>query len=216
MGPSAFLISLLTFSTFVTWTAALPSSKTLAVRGVHPLLAIAPNAKDCNNAPEPKECITAKDALPFINKSFRNYNICSAGQAATIVSLMAFETSDFKYNINHFPPPGNPGQGTRNMQSFEFNKKYAQSIPALKDKVAAAGDDKNAVRALLLANEEYDFGSAAWFLTTQCTQPIQNGLKSGSLEGWKAYITDCVGTTVTEERQEYFDRAVKALGVKGT
>lgn len=102
------------------------------------------------------------------------------------------------------------------MQSFEFNKKYAQSIPALKDKLAAAGNDKNAVRALLLANEEYDFGSAAWFLTTQCTKPIQDGLKSGSLEGWKAYITDCVGTTVTEDRQAYFDRAVKALGVKGT
>ena len=99
------------------------------------------------------------------------------------------------------------------MQSPTFNMKYAQSIPALKDKLAAAGTDPKAVLALLTADGNLDFGSAAWFLTTQCSGATRTALQAGTKAGWESYIKDCVGTTVTPERQAYWDRATKAFGV---
>ncbi|KAL8722610.1 MAG: hypothetical protein Q9225_000916 [Loekoesia sp. 1 TL-2023] len=177
------------------------------------LLAVVPKANTCDGAPFPQECKTADEAAPFINQSFRTYGITTPGEAAAVIAIMAFESGEFKYNINHFPDT--PGQGTRNMQSPEFNLKYAQSIPGLKDKLAAAGSDPKAVLALLTANGEYDFGSGAWFLTTQCSDTVKAGLKTGSLAGWQSYITDCIHTTATPERQAYWERAAKALGVTG-
>lgn len=101
------------------------------------------------------------------------------------------------------------------MQSPTFNIQYAASIPALASKLSAinANQDPAAVLDLLLADETYDFGSAAWFLTTQCQPDVRSALQSGSEDGWERYITQCVGTTVTDERREYWNRAVQVLGV---
>ena len=101
------------------------------------------------------------------------------------------------------------------MQSPEFNMKYAQSIPALKDKLAAAGKDPKAVLALLTADGNLDFGSAAWFLTTQCSAAVRTALQAGTKAGWEFYLKDCVGTTVTPERAAYWEKAAKAFGVSG-
>lgn len=60
----------------------------------------------------PGECSTAAQAVPFITKSFATYNVTSRAEQAALISLMAFESGDFKYNRNHFPPPGRPGQGS--------------------------------------------------------------------------------------------------------
>lgn len=98
------------------------------------------------------------------------------------------------------------------MQSPTFNKKYALSIPALSPKVSS-NSDPSAVLDLLLSDESYDFGSGAWFLTTQCSPEVRGALQSGSESGWEMYITGCVGTSVTEDRRSYWDRAVQALGV---
>ncbi|KAL9600875.1 MAG: hypothetical protein Q9219_002917 [cf. Caloplaca sp. 3 TL-2023] len=125
------------------------------------LLAVVPKANTCDGSPFPQECKTADEAAPFINRSFRTYGISSPGEAAAVIGIMAFESGDFKYNINHFP--GTPGQGTRNMQDPEFNLKYAQSIPGLKVKLAVAGSDPKAILALLTADGDADFGSAAVF-----------------------------------------------------
>ena len=126
--------------------------------------------------------------------------------------MMAFETGDFKYNVNIFP--GRPGQGTRNMQSAKFNEQYAQSIPALSAKVAAAKgtSNPNAIRDLLTANDDLDFGSAAWFLKTQCAPDVIKGLASGTLAGWQAYVKVCVDTDPIP-RQAHYERAMKALSV---
>jgi hypothetical protein len=98
------------------------------------------------------------------------------------------------------------------MQSPSYNKKYASSIPALKDQVAKVGDPADLLD-LLRGDETYDFGSGAWFLTTQCSKDVRAKLQDGSESGWQMYISDCVGTSVTDERKEYWERAVKALGV---
>ncbi|KAI4155349.1 MAG: hypothetical protein L6R39_001271 [Caloplaca ligustica] len=152
----SWVIGLLSLATLVPIMTAMPL-RMLEKRGPDILLAIAPKAGTCDGAPSPAECKTADEALSFINQSFRTYGITSLGEAAAVISIMAFESGDFKYNVNHFP--GVPGQGTRNMQSPAFNLQYAQSIPALKDKLAAAGGDPKTVLALLTANEEYDFVS---------------------------------------------------------
>lgn len=103
----------------------------------------------------------------------------------------------------------------RNMQSPSYNKKYASSIPALKDKVAQVSNSPVDLLDLLRNNKSYDFGSGAWFLTTQCSKDVRSALQSGSETGWQRYISDGVGTSVTDERKEYWERAVKALGVEG-
>lgn len=99
------------------------------------------------------------------------------------------------------------------MQSPAFNKKYAGTIPALSSKIAQAASDPAALLDLLRENETYDFGSGAWFLTSQCSKDVRTALQGGSEEGWTQYISSCVGTSVTDERKQYWEKAVKALGV---
>lgn len=99
------------------------------------------------------------------------------------------------------------------MQSPDYNKKYANSISALKDKVAGVANSPADLLDLLRGDETYDFGSGAWFLTTQCSSDVRSALQGGDESGWKKYISECVGTTVTDERKEYWQRAIKTLGV---
>ena len=95
------------------------------------------------------------------------------------------------------------------MQSPTYNKKYATSIPSLKDKSQCVNAGE--VLDLLLANKEYKFGSGAWFLTTQCSSDIQTALQKGDGQGWELYITSCLGTEASQGRKTYWERAVRAL-----
>lgn len=97
------------------------------------------------------------------------------------------------------------------MQSPDYNIKYAHSLSAIRDKVQQTHDDKGQILDLLLADKEYDFGSGAWFLTSQCARDVRAGLQSGSEEGWEGYITKCVGTEANEERRGYWKKTVEAL-----
>ncbi|KAL5360908.1 hypothetical protein BJX96DRAFT_151045 [Aspergillus floccosus] len=174
--------------------------------------AIALPSKSCANVDAPNECATAQQAAPNIAKAFQTYKVTSPAEQAAVIGLIAFESVDFRYNKNH--SPGVPGQGTRNMQSPAFNKKYAASIPALSEKLAPVADDPVKVLDLLLADEKYDFGSGAWFLTSQCSDAVRKELQSGSEAGWRQYIQECVGTDANDDRKAYWQRAVQALGVK--
>ncbi|KAJ5092323.1 hypothetical protein NUU61_007193 [Penicillium alfredii] len=206
--------TLLTFSLFSTATP-IPIPFSLATRDTglteSQVAAIAPKSKSCDNPPAKGECATAKQAAKSTAQSFDTYKVTSKAEQAAVLSLMAFESDEFKYNKNHYP--GVAGQGTRNMQSPAFNKKYASSLPALKDKLAKVSNNPADLLDLLRSNPAHDFGSGAWFLTTQCSKDVRSALQSGSETGWQKYISDCVGTSVTEERKEYWERAVKALGV---
>ena len=98
------------------------------------------------------------------------------------------------------------------MQSLHYNLLYASSIPALTTPLTIIpASVPNAVRALLLAEDSYDFGSAAWFLTTQCGAGVRSALQTGGRQGWEAYVSGCVGTTVTEARTAYWERANVAM-----
>ena len=109
------------------------------------------------------------------------------------------------------------------MQSARFNLLYASSIPALASKVkvitggAAGGGlnagQLNAVLALLTGNPDSDWGSAAWYLTTQCPASVRTGLQSATLAGWQNYIENCVSISPTGDRQTVWTSAKQALGV---
>ncbi|KAJ5932904.1 hypothetical protein N7516_007393 [Penicillium verrucosum] len=212
MNLQTLLLSLTLTLTIQTTATPLPSffARDTALTESQ-LITIAPTSKSCTDAPAKDECATAKQAAKFTSQSFDTYKVTSKAEQAAIISLMAFESDDFKYNKNHFP--GVAGQGTRNMQSPSFNKKYASSLPDLKEKLPAVSNSPADLLDLLRNDGATDFGSAAWFLTTQCSKEVRSALADGSETGWQRFISDCVGTSVTDERKVYWERAVKAIGV---
>ncbi|EER43739.1 conserved hypothetical protein [Histoplasma capsulatum var. duboisii H88] len=157
------------------------------------------------------ECRSASQAAEPILNSFKRYKIESPAEKVALLSLMAFETAEFAYRRNHFP--GTPGQGTRNMQMPDNNAVYADSLDEIKDELAKVKGDVSAVLDLLLKSDDHDFGSAAWFMTTQCSPAVRKGLQSGSQEGWEDYLTKCIHTTVTQQRRDYWNWAKKAMKV---
>jgi hypothetical protein len=184
------------------------------------ILQIAPTSGSCSGAPAAGECATNEDAANALIPAMQKYGIYSPPEIAALLSLMAYETADFKYNTNHFPAPGRPGQGTRNMQMANYNLLYAQSIPELASALSAittassttglSDDQLNAIRALVLP-DQYSFGSAAWFLTTQCAQ-TRTQLQAGGQAGYEAYLS-CVGVSATSDRLAYWDRANTAFNL---
>lgn len=79
------------------------------------ILQIAPNSESCEKAdPEfADECRTADVAAQHISASFKKYDINSRAEQAAILGWMAMESGEFRYSRNHFPPPGNVGQGSK-------------------------------------------------------------------------------------------------------
>jgi hypothetical protein len=172
---------------------------------------IAPGSLSCS---ETTECRTNVQAAPFLINAMSTYKLQSAGQIAAVLALTAFESVDYKYK--HNVSPGRPGQGTSNLQMINFNIEYANSIPALKDKVAALGsidsDDKKNQLLALVTVDEYNFGSGPWYLTTKCDKDVVSGLTAATDEAFAAYM-GCVGVTVTDDRKAYWTRAKKAFGL---
>lgn len=203
----------------VSLVAASPlESRTAGDTAAAMLLAIAPTSNTCAGSHLPTECATADQAAPFLIDAMLKYSIYSPTELSAVLSLIAFESGDFKYNINHYP--GRAGQGTRNMQMPQFNLEYALSIPELQAQVKAittssttsglTDDQLNAIRALVLP-DQYSWGSAAWFLTTKCAS-ARPALQASGQAGFEAYL-GCVGTTVTADRLAYWKRANAAFGL---
>jgi hypothetical protein len=186
------------------------------------LIAIDAAVASCDNEPIAGECRDAKEAAPFINASFDKYEITSVGEKAALLSLIFFETGALKYDRNHFPAPGRPGQGTRNLMMFPGVWQYASTLPETADKAkallpsgnadSATDEQKNAVRELVLG-DELSFASAAWYYKTNCGNDaaIVEGLKAETQAGWEAYITKCVYTTAAPERQTSWAKALEVL-----
>ncbi|KAI1003962.1 hypothetical protein K3495_g4248 [Podosphaera aphanis] len=180
------------------------------------LLKIVPGSDSCPSPPG--ECATSSQAAPFLNQAMNKYGIKSPGEKASIIALIAFESGNFKYNTNHFPAPGNPGQGTRNMQSAAYNLAYAKSIPELAAKTQATSTkglspaELNEIRALVLP-DKYSWASGAWFLTQQpeCAD-ARKALQAGGDDGFMAHMK-CVGVAPAgDDRLAYWKAAKSALG----
>lgn len=110
------------------------------------------------------------------------------------------------------------------MMEAPFILKYAQSIPALSSKLSAiigtetdttkmSNQTLNSMRDLVTSNPDYDFGSASWFLRSQCSPAVQSALKTGKQAEWANYLSSCVGVQASEgNRTAYYTAAVAALG----
>lgn len=104
------------------------------------------------------------------------------------------------------------------MQSPAFNLKYAEWLAAnmtgsgISTQQVQKAQSEGPTQVLELVNgDRWGFASAAWFLATQCDEEVMNGLVAATENGWTAYLADCVGTTVTEDRTTIWKRAI-ALG----
>ena len=103
------------------------------------------------------------------------------------------------------------------MMMPNFVSQYAANIP----EIASQTSGKDAAGVLALVQpDQYSFGSAAWFYSTQCSQAVKQQVQTGGQAGWETFITQCVQTTVEEGEGEgantrlgYWQRACQALGV---
>lgn len=184
--------------------ATMPATHNKAVGGpsltADDLAMIAPDTLSCNGAPFPDECADAKTAAAALNKAFAKYDIKTTGEQAALVAYTLFESGNYKYSKNHFP--GRPGQGTRMMAMPNFVAQYVAAIadPASVSTATAAGVD--AVLALANADDEKSFGAAAWFYSTQCNAQVKAGVQAETVDGWHAFLTQCVGTEAAPERDQ--------------
>jgi hypothetical protein len=179
---------------------------------VQQLLAIAPNSKDCAGATYPSECTTSSaKTVNAIIAGFTKYGVTTAPEQAALLSWMAFESADFKYNHNHFPAPGKPGQGTRCMMSPTYVQEYVASLPELAGPLAAAGGDPDKILALVQP-DQYSFAAASWFYAKHCSDSVKAAVKTGSQAKWSdAFIKQCVGTSLEDGRVKSWTAAMKTL-----
>jgi hypothetical protein len=174
------------------------------------LITIAPQSESCAGADFPDECADAQQAAAALNKAFATYKITSKGEQAAIVAYELFESGNFKFSKNHYP--GRPGQGTRMMAMPTYVEKYATSVAGADavQKAKAAGGDAGleAVLALVNSDDEKSFGSAAWFVSTECSDDVRAGLAAATEDGWVKFLTECVQTTATPDRNPAWTAAV--------
>jgi len=190
------------------------------------VLTFAPGSS-CSNTPfGASECSSASTAAKYLNSALKNYADTTLGRAAAVISLMTFESADFTANINHYP--GRPGQGTKAMLNFPFIYAYAMAQPELSAQVvqlsggvtldtsnldSVSPDTQMAIRSLVLP-DNYTFGAASYYLKTNCPA-TGDELSSGGLPAYQTYISTCVGTEFTPDRQAKWCAAVNALKPSG-
>ena len=177
---------------------------------------IAPTSNTCAGAANANECAVASPAVvQAIVNGFVKYGVTTAPEQAALLSWMIYESAEFKYNQNHFPAPGKPGQGTRCMMSPTFVKEYALSIPELKAKVptGSAPTDQSATLALVQP-DQYSFAAASWYYNAHCSDAQKKQVQAGGQNNWAtALISGCINTAIDDKRVAYWKRACEALGV---
>ncbi|KAJ1877994.1 hypothetical protein LPJ57_003655 [Coemansia sp. RSA 486] len=170
----------------------------------------------CSSASFPDECATNKQALPAINAALAKYGVTKRSEVVAVISLMAFESSNWLYNTNHWP--GRAGQGTRNMQMANFNQEYAttlhpeQAAAVLASSADPTSDDTvNALRALVL-NDNDSFGSGFWYLVNHASAYHDTGkIAEDSLDSFKDYVQNGVGASWDDARQTIWETVNSAI-----
>ncbi|PIA13571.1 hypothetical protein COEREDRAFT_48822 [Coemansia reversa NRRL 1564] len=154
----------------------------------------------CAKTTAPEECVTNEKAALAITNAINKYGVTQRGEIVALISLMAYESAKWEYNINHYP--GRPGQGTR-----------AMLIRITSDIANTASDKvKNDVRALVL-DDNNSFGSAFWYLTSVKPEYHNKSdkLRNGNMDDFKKYIEDGVQTTWDDDRQKIWESVNAAL-----
>ncbi|KAJ2758611.1 hypothetical protein H4S06_002619 [Coemansia sp. BCRC 34490] len=170
----------------------------------------------CGSAPYPDECVTNSRAVSAINNALTKYGISRRSEAVAVISLMAFESESWLYNKNHYP--GNPGQGARNMQMYDYNSEYAKLL--YPDKVAQvlASDLSNStqqmndVRDLVLGDND-SFGAGFWYLTVHASKYHNNAnaLRDGNSADFQDYVVTGVDAGWSDGRMTIWNSVNSAL-----
>ncbi|KAJ1810134.1 hypothetical protein LPJ77_001143 [Coemansia sp. RSA 2523] len=180
-----------------------------------------PDAADaayCKSSMADGECALNSEALSSINKAIRKYGVSARGEIVATLSWMLFESGNWVYNINHFP--GNIGQGTRTMMTWEYVAEYAKTLhPDAYAKALGSGDvsaannsTKTDVIDLVLNNDD-SFGSGFWYLTTKAASfhGNANSLRDGNKADFQKYVEDGIVTTWTTEREDVWTMVNSAI-----
>jgi hypothetical protein len=170
---------------------------------------ISPDSASCTNADKPLECRTSDLAAKAITDSFAQYKVICPHEKAALIAWMAFESGSYKYHQHYFPSFV-AGQGTRTMMSSQFTSLYAQATLPADQWAQVQGNGDAIIQALL--PDELSFGSAAWFLTTQCSPQVRTALQSGSEDGARQFFTSCVYTSYGEDRATLWEAAHAQVG----
>lgn len=177
------------------------------------------------------ECSTAETAATALNDAFYAYSLTTLCQKAGLIAYMAYESADFAYNINIYPPPGRSGQGTKCMLMFPHLYNFALSFPELKPQVLnlsppeaqTAGvtfsnyeslfpdDTCNQIRELVLP-DKYAFKCAAWFVTSYLEVTCDKTTLNNGMDGFvQTMESPCFGVDVTPDRQSKYCTTMMAL-----
>ncbi|ORX71851.1 hypothetical protein DL89DRAFT_291139 [Linderina pennispora] len=154
------------------------------------------SATSCRNATS--ECATNSQALEAINHALLKYRISRRSEVVAVLALEAFESASWLYNINHFPDPGRPGQGTRSMLMYNFIEEYAKYLYA--DKAHALLESSGS--SPLVLGDDDSFGSGFWFLAHEASSYYNNPdkLRDGQWQDFKDYIVNGVGASWDDAR----------------
>ena len=95
------------------------------------------------------------------------------------------------------------------MMMPNYVSQYATELLGAQAVASATAQGPDAVLKLVWEDDP-SFASASWFLS-KCSPDIRAGLSAGTLVGWQAYLTTCVGTTDNVDRDAYYTKTVKAI-----
>lgn len=178
------------------------AGRATSVGAVAAIEAIIPTSDSCDGGLE--ECRTAMQAAPFLIKAFADFQF---SEMAAMLALIGYESGNMKYKHNVFP--GVAGQGTSNMMNPTFVADYAVDVLGAS---AVAGKSPADVLALVTL-DEYNFGSAPWFLAKKCDPSVRTALQTSGDAGWSAYM-GCVGVDSSDAaRLAYWNRAKAAFNL---
>jgi hypothetical protein len=96
------------------------------------------------------------------------------------------------------------------MMMPNFVSEYATALVGAA-KVSSAGSPA-AVLNLVNGDDAGSFGGGAWYMSTKCSNLISQ-FATAPDTAWSAFMTSCVGTTDTSDRDALWTAAKKALGV---
>ncbi|KAJ1643449.1 hypothetical protein J3B02_003145 [Coemansia erecta] len=179
--------------------------------------AVSSRASDssCASVSTPSECAPNSRAVMAINHAIAKYGVTSTGEIAALIALMAYESADWQYNINHYP--GRPGQGTKAMLMYDFIEKYAQQVhqsEATRVLISGGNSDsaKNSVRELVL-NDDDSFGAVFWYLVTQAPAFHNNPakLRAGNADDFKEYVVNGVNAGWDDKRMSIWNQVNSAF-----
>ncbi|KAI0010992.1 hypothetical protein F4779DRAFT_262957 [Xylariaceae sp. FL0662B] len=179
---------------------------------------IAPTSVSCEGADD--DCRTNVQSGPLLAKAMCQYglnNVENYGRLAAVLALTAFESVGYKFKRN--VSKNEPGQGTSNMQMFNYNLQYAKTFDELKPQVQGVDPNtqdpavKNMVRDLV-KDDKYNFGSGPWFLTSQCPDAFNALIAGPGLDDGFAQYMACVDVEIDEDRRAYWTRAKQAVGLE--